>query len=108
MLDEIITMSVKDFFIRVFPFVKNKFVLTTAFFIVWIVFFDQYNLVSRVKNNQKLNQFEKEKQHYMNEIDENSRMLNELKGDKETLEKFAREQYLMKKKNEDIYLVIED
>lgn len=101
-------MSVKDFFIRVFPFIKNKFVITTAFFVVWVIFFDQYNLVSRVKNNQKLSQLEKEKTHYISEIEENTRMLNELKGDNETLEKFAREQYLMKKDNEDIYLVIED
>lgn len=101
-------MSVKDFFIRVFPFIKNKFVITTAFFVVWVIFFDQYNLVSRVKNNQKLSQLEKEKTHYIREIEENTRMLNELKGDNETLEKFAREQYLMKKDNEDIYLIIED
>lgn len=101
-------MSVKDFFVRIFPFIKSKFVLTTAFFIVWVIFFDQYNLVSRVKNNQKLSQLEKERTHYINEIDKNTRMLKELKGDNETLEKFAREQYLMKKSNEDIYLVIEE
>lgn len=101
-------MSVKDFFIRIFPLIRSKFVLTTVFFVVWIIFFDQYNLVSRVKNNQKLNKLEKEKQHYIGEIERNTRMLNELTGDKETLEKFAREQYLMKKKDEDIYLVIEE
>ena len=100
-------MSVKDFIIRIFPYIRNKFVITTALFIVWVVFFDQYNLVSRVRNNQKLNQLEKEKQHYIGDIADNKRMLNELKGDKETLEKFAREQYLMKKKDEDIYIVIE-
>lgn len=101
-------MSVKDFIIRIFPLIKNKFVWVTAFFVVWVIFFDQYNLISRVKNNQKLNQLEKEKKHYISEIEKNSRMLEELKGDKETLEKFAREQYLMKKKDEDIYLVIEE
>jgi cell division protein DivIC len=101
-------MTVQRFFMKVFPYIKNKFFLTTAFFIVWVIFFDQYNLVSRVKNNQKLSQLEKEKKHYINEIEKNTRMLNELKGDNETLEKFAREQYLMKKNNEDIYLVIEE
>ncbi len=100
-------MSIRDFWSRIFPLIKNKFIITSVLFVVWISFFDQYNLVARFGNIQKLHQLEKEKQHYLAEIDNNKRMLKELKGDKETLEKFAREQYLMKKENEDIYLVIE-
>lgn len=100
-------MSIRDFWTRIFPFIKNKFIITSVLFIVWVGFFDQYNLLSRFSNIQKLRQLEKEKFHYIVEIDNNKRMLQELKGDNATLEKFAREQYLMKKKNEDIYLVIE-
>jgi cell division protein DivIC len=76
--------------------------------VVWVGFFDQYNLVERVKNNRKLQELEAEKEHYVSDIETTKRKLQELKGDKEMLEKFAREQYLMKKKNEDIYLVVED
>lgn len=101
-------MSVKEYFIRIFPFVRNKFTFTAIIFVIWVGFFDQYNIVERIKNNRKLRELEIEKEHYVSDIETTKRKLKELKGDKEMLEKFAREQYLMKKKNEDIYLVVED
>ena len=44
-------------------------------------------------------------EHYQHVIDESNRRLNELRSNSENLEKFAREQYLMKKPNEDIYII---
>ena len=98
-------MYSRDHIMRIIPFLKNKFILTLVVFVVWMVFFDQNNLVSRVHNNRKIAELEQQKEFYIAEIARSQRLLNELKGDNESLEKFAREQYLMKKDNEDIYII---
>jgi cell division protein DivIC len=55
----------------------------------------------------KLNSLENEKEYYQEKINEVQKDHNELFGDRASLEKFAREKYLMKKESEDIYIVIE-
>jgi len=98
-------MDYKDQILRFLPFLRNKFIITIIIFLVWMLFFDQYNLISRVSNNRKISELEQQKESYIAEIERSNRLLQELKGDDQSLEKFAREQYLMKKDNEDIYIV---
>jgi len=75
---------------------------------VWLLVFDRNNLIDRYKYHIELKKLEAEKEYYLNRIDEDSKKLNELKTNDANLEKFAREQYLMKKPNEDIYLIVEE
>jgi len=89
------------------PIIRNKFIVTAVVFVIWMMFFDQYNLISRVTNNRKIAELEQQKEFYIAEIERSERLLLELKGDNKSLEKFAREQYLMKKKDEDIFIVEE-
>lgn len=88
--------------------IRNRFVATTLIFIVWMLLFDQNNLNERRKINTEYNQLLQEKEYYLKKIDEDRRRLNELMTDNENLEKFAREQYLMKKDNEDIFVVVDE
>lgn len=55
-----------------------------------------------------MNSLENEKTYYQEKIKEVEQDRNELFGDKESIEKFAREKYLMKKENEDIFIVKEE
>jgi hypothetical protein len=64
-------------------------------------------MVRQFKLHQELQDIEDMKQYYLSEIEQNRQELKELVTNKKTLEKFARERYLMKRENEDIYLVIE-
>lgn len=96
-------MSKKKFF----NFLKNKFILTIVVFIVWIVLFDSNNIMDRLKDLSNLKELRREKAYYIEEIKSDSIKLNELKTNIKNLEKFAREQYLMKRDNEDIFIVIE-
>lgn len=48
----------------------------------------------------------KEKAYYQNKIEEDNRKMKELLSNKDNLEKFAREQYIMKNKNEDIFVIV--
>jgi cell division protein DivIC len=87
------------------PFLKNKYTLTLIVFLGWIVFFDQNNLFDRVQNLNQVHQYEKDKAYYLEKIKQDSTIRKELKTDKKSLEKFAREQYHMKKPNEDVYII---
>jgi cell division protein FtsB len=93
---------------RILPFVKNKFILTILIFIVWLLFFDHNNLIDRAKELNHLRQLEKDKKYYIERIDKDSKRLEQLKTNNKNLEKFAREQYLMKKDNEDIFVIVEE
>jgi len=92
----------------ILKYIKNKYVLTLIIFFVWILLFDSNNLVDRFSQMKSLKQLEKDREYYMERIEEDSKKLNELETDKENLEKFAREQYLMKKDDEDIFVVIDE
>lgn len=100
-------MRLKKLWFWILPFLKNKFALTFIVFMGWIIFFDQNNLFDRVKNLEQYHQLEKDKAYYIEKIRQDSTKLIELKTNKENLEKFAREQYLMKKKNEDIFIIVD-
>jgi cell division protein DivIC len=90
---------------KIFPYIKNKFILTILVFLAWIIFFDQNNLVDRYISYRQIRQLERDKEYYRMRIREDSTRMDELRTDNENLEKFAREQYLMKRENEDIFII---
>ena len=92
---------------KILRFFLNKYFLTALAFIVWLVFFDSNNILNGLKVKDKLNDLKKQKQFYMNEIKQDSILTRKLLSDTIELEKFARERYLMKKDNEDVYLIID-
>lgn len=87
---------------------RNKYVFTSLLFLLWLLFFDQNNLTDRGKTAREYDQLIEEKNYYLKTIEEDRRRINELKTDADNLEKFAREQYLMKKDNEDIFIIVDE
>jgi len=83
-------------------------VLTIAVFAIWMLFFDQNNMVDRVKMSSEIKQLEEDREYYLEQIQKDSARLNELTTNKENLEKYAREQFLMKKPEEDVFVVLEE
>jgi cell division protein FtsB len=75
-------------------------------FAVWLLFFDNNNLIERYRDIAALKQLKRDREYFTNRIEEDTRKLNELKTSNENLEKFAREEYLMKKENEDIFIIV--
>jgi cell division protein FtsB len=90
---------------RFINLIKNKFFLVTVIFVVWMVFFDKNDLFSQYQYSQQLTKLEQERDFYKAEIVKVNRDLDELTSDKAKLEKFAREKYLMKKENEDVFVI---
>ena len=46
-------------------------------------------------------------EHYRNQTEVNSRKLQELRSNAQDLEKFARENFLMKRANEDLFIIVD-
>ena len=90
-----------------YPFVKNKYFYTAFFLLLWLAFFDKSNLIQQYQDWKLLDEAEKEKEYYQKEIINVQQKLNALLTDNKSLEKFAREEHLMKKENEDIWLVVD-
>jgi cell division protein DivIC len=98
----------KQFLSKLWPWLRNKYVLTISLFVIWILFFDQNNMVDRMKMSSEIRQLQKDREFYQEQIKTDSARLNELTTNKENLEKYAREQYLMKKSDEDVFVVINE
>jgi cell division protein DivIC len=87
-----------------FKFISNKYVLVTLFFIVWMLFLDNYSwLNSRVLNRQ-IEEMEDNKKYYQDEIRKDAKSIKLLKNP-DQIEKYAREKYFMKRDSEDIYII---
>lgn len=94
--------------LRILTRVRNKYVIATALFVVWVAFFDENNLVERFQNLIELSQLKESKEYYIRKIKEDAQQLKELKTNNENLEKYAREQYLMKRNNEEIFVIVKE
>jgi len=84
---------------------SNPFVLIFLVFLIWIVFIDENSYLFHYKTlNPELEKLEKDKQYYQSEIEKDRRKLKILENP-DSLEKFAREKYKLKKENEDIFII---
>ncbi len=90
------------------PALRNFYIVTGLCFFVWMLFLDSNDLISRLKMSNKIRSLENEKEFYQEKIAEVEKDRKELMTNKELLEKFAREKYLMKKETEDIFIIQEE
>ena len=86
-------------------YLKNKYLIAIVLFIVWITFFDNFNLIKQSKIKKNIKQLEENKKFYIQEITKDSAEYYDLLNDAEKREKFAREKFLMKKEDEDVYII---
>ncbi len=89
------------FFVHI---LKNKFFLVTAIFLVWVIFFAQYDIISQRQQRGELKEMKRKIEYLEKEVE---RLHNEkvaLKTDTVTVEKYAREKYFMKSPNEDVFV----
>lgn len=93
---------------RLLGLLRNKYFLTATAFVVWMLFFDRNDLMSQYDYSTQVNKLEEEKAFYTAESEKAIKDLDELTTNREMLEKFAREKYLMKKDNEDVFVIIKE
>ena len=105
---KIIPMDAKELGSKIVKSIINKYTIVLAAFVVWVMFFDDNNLRQHQKNLQELAMLQEQVSFYKHKIEADKRKLIELQTNDENLEKFAREQFFMKKANEEIYVIVEE
>jgi|ERR1700754_978794 len=93
---------------RLIDLLKNKFFLVTLAFLVWMIFFDRNDLFSQYEYRHQVNKLKAERDFYKAQTDQVNKELDELTSNPKQLEKFAREKYLMKKDNEDVFVIVHE
>lgn len=83
----------------------NKYLLTGTFFVIWMFFFDPQDISSDLSRQAKLKELKKSEQRLNQVIAGTRKELEQLKTNAQTIERYAREKYMMKKDNEDLYIV---
>jgi cell division protein FtsB len=101
-------MKAKELAVKILSPFFSKYLIAFVAFVVWIIFFDNNNLRQHQKNLKELAQLEDQVDFYKHKIEADKRKLYELQTNDENLEKFAREQFFMKKADEDIYVIVEE
>jgi cell division protein FtsB len=84
---------------------RNKYLLAIVAFLVWMFFFDRNDLLSQFERVSHSNELKKMEEKKGLEITDTRKELDLLKTNAQTIEKYAREKYLMKKDNEDLFIV---
>ncbi len=87
-----------------FSLLTNMYILVLTAFVIWMLFFDTNSLLIHLELKKQINKLEKQQEFLREEIANDKKILEKL-SDPEELEKFAREHYYLKKKNEEIYLI---
>ena len=87
-----------------FGVLTNIYVLVLTVFVVWMLFFDTNSLLIHRELKKEIKNLEKTQDFLRIEIEKDKKIIEKL-SDTNELEKFAREQYYLKKKNEEIYLI---
>lgn len=95
---------IKEFHTKYLSRINAYWLVTIGFLILTFTAGDS-NLYKRYTYDEKIRSLEKEIKHYREEIEVNSKKLSDLRTDKEGLERFAREEYFMKRKNEDVFII---
>jgi len=86
---------------------KNKYFLVMIGLVVWLLYFDKNDVFTQFELVTKCNKLNTEKEYYIAEIEKNNMEIVELQNNKKSLETFAREKYLMKRDNEDVFVFVQ-
>ncbi len=89
-------------------YVLNKYFITIFLFLGWMIFFDNTSFLVVNELNNEVNKYEKQLAYYKGEYQKNDMFYKKLMNNKSEKEKFARENYFMKKPNEEIFILVVD
>jgi cell division protein FtsB len=90
---------------RIPSYLYNKYLLSTVGFVVWMLFFDRNDIFIQHERRNELRALEHNKVYFTQQIAAERKFSEDLKKDPAAIEKFAREQYKMKRDSEDLFLI---
>ena len=90
---------------NIITFFRNKYILTLTVFAVVMLFVDHNDIFNQLERKKQLNDLLASKKFYQQQIDQTKKNLSDLQNNSAALEKYAREKYLLKRDNEDLFVV---
>lgn len=92
---------------RLIFIVKNKFFIASCAFVIWMFFFDRYDVATQYSFQSEKSKLEYEKEFYTTEINNIEMSIKDVQYNQTEIQRIAREKYKMKKDNEDVYVIME-
>ena len=89
---------------RIPNWLKNRYAYSIVIFVIWVSFIDQNNVMTQYSYLSELKILKGEKEYFNEAIKKTSQELDDLTKNPKTLEKFARENYFMKKEDEEVFV----
>ena len=89
----------------ILKYLKNFYIVVGVLALVWMLFFDQYNLLDRIQTQMQIQGLKEDLAFYKTEKERLENKRSVLEDDPEELERYARERYRMRKANEDVFLI---
>ena len=89
---------------KILVYFRNVYAIIGLIFFIWMVFLDTNSLVKFIGLKKKLDRLENEKTKLEIEILKDRELIKKL-NDSIEIEKYGREKYFLKKKNEDVYII---
>ena len=86
--------------------IQKRYIFSILLFAIWIIFFDSNSFFAEYRYSKSIRKLEQEREYYLNKIKADSIRLQEFRSP-DKLEKFARERFLMKKADEDLYVIVD-
>jgi cell division protein FtsB len=86
----------------------NKYVIATVIFIVFMFFGDKNNIIDQYDLHKQHRKVKREHDYYIEQIEKARKDYNDLFSNTKNLEKFAHEKYLMKRDNEDVFVMVKE
>jgi cell division protein DivIC len=90
---------------KVLKIIFNKYLVVLAATGVWLTFFDRNDVFTQLDLYHKVQKLKSERDYYRTDIEANKKMIKDLQTNPEVLEKFAREHHLMKKPEEEVFVL---
>lgn len=94
--------------LRIPSILRNRYFLAFLLVLGWLVFFDTHNFINQWRMRRQMKELQHERDFYRDEIYRDSLAIEELKNNPDALERYAREKYLMKRDNEDVFIIVEE
>ncbi len=93
---------------RIPSWLKNKYILASAFFICWMLFFDHNDIFLQGSRYRELKELQESKRYYETQIEKTQKEVENIRTSSSSVEKIAREKYLMKKDNEELFIIVRE
>jgi len=92
---------------RIINTIRNQYLIAGVAFLIWMCFFDRYDITTQYNFQTEKTKLEAEKEFYTSEIEVIEKAIKDVQYNPNEIQRIAREKFKMKKEQEDVYIITE-